>query len=417
MNIYQEIWDADQQGSGIRPVLREEEGDELTGFIVVNEKYTQDPNQKLFTRVVIPEHKMHTYNLCKKLFNNYSLSQGKPEIQTPEEDEEIHNLLEAIVDTKPMKAARQWLELQTGEEYNVSRWYKLLLDIWFTRFTQSSGIDLSAFEHVVVGEQDGSTVSGYHFWYKYHLDDSGELLNRDDILYLGTKGEKQDQNLLVPEVSTITFKWEAYDYEAEARRPLYKKIGGFFNGCSIEGLLALGAIRFIGAGRAPKETAINGAMYNLRLYRSSNGKHMRTFYPEFLRLVDPSEITQPVPGEPPVPVPTPETPKEKSVRIIAALVNPPGDDVGLENVSLINVTPSSLDLSGWQIEDRNQKTFTIRGKVIEPGAVLMVSLPGDSAQLSNQGGIIKLKDGQGVVIDSVSYSREQARQQGWTIVF
>ena len=225
---------------------------------------------------------METYDLCKKLFNNFTLDKTKPELDTPEEAEEVHDFLEAIVDTKPMLVAREWLEIQTGETYSTDRWYNILKQIWFARYNQSSGRDLTGFEHVVIGEQKKSTLSGYHFWYKYYLDDSFELLASDDIAYHGTAGSNQQGNLLVPEVSTISYRWQAFDYEAGQRRPLFKKIGGFFNGCSVEGLLAIGTIRFIPQGRAPKEALINGSKYNLRLYRSNNNQHLITYYPVYL---------------------------------------------------------------------------------------------------------------------------------------
>jgi hypothetical protein len=37
--------------------------------------------------------------------------------------------------------------------------------------------------------------------------------------------------------------------------------------------------------------------------------------------------------------------------------------------------------------------------------------------LSNKGGIISVLNGDGLKVDGVSYTREQANQPGWTIVF
>ena len=37
--------------------------------------------------------------------------------------------------------------------------------------------------------------------------------------------------------------------------------------------------------------------------------------------------------------------------------------------------------------------------------------------VSNQGGIISLLDDKGLKVDGVSYTRDQARHPGWTIVF
>jgi poly(U)-specific endoribonuclease len=57
---------------------------------------------------------------------------------------------------------------------------------------------LSGFEHVVVGEQESPKTQGYHFWYKYFLDDGFARqvdspaiefpgLADDRIVYLGSK--------------------------------------------------------------------------------------------------------------------------------------------------------------------------------------------------------------------------------------
>ena len=44
--------------------------------------------------------------------------------------------------------------------------------------------------------------------------------------------------------------------------------------------LALGTVRFFERGRI--ETTINGARYEIELYRSPDGRSLRTFFPRFL---------------------------------------------------------------------------------------------------------------------------------------
>ncbi len=421
MDIYQKIWNADQAQNGIAPILKLSDGDPQVGYVLVNEAPTGDPNQRLFAKVVIPDSKRATYNLVRKLFNNYALDQGAPEIDTPEENQETHELIKAVIETEPMVVARKWLEEQTGEQYNEPRWYKTVFDAWFTKFTQSSGRDLSAFEHIVVGEQSGGKVSGYHFWYKYYLDDSHDLLGGDTIQYLGLKGQNQEENLAVPEVSTLSYKWDAFDYDAGEYRPLFKKIGGFFNGCSIEGLLALGTVRFVGAGRAPKEALINGSTYAMKMFRSQDGRHMRTFYPQFIeRVGGGGNGTVDVPPE--VVVIDPTLPSSSAVvpndvRLIAALVNPQGHDPGFESVTLINTSDSVVSIDGWEIVDNNGNAFTVKNREIAPGETLRIYLPEQTAQLTNKGGTIKLTDRQGNTVHAVRYSKQQARAQGRTLVF
>ncbi|MCI5208488.1 MAG: hypothetical protein D3910_06775 [Candidatus Electrothrix sp. ATG2] len=211
------------------------------------------------------------------------------EVDTPEEREEVHNLLTAIVDSAPMQVARRYVEEATHTVISKERWYTTLLELWFRRFFQGGDPALSGFEHVVVGEQEGPKAQGYHFWYKYYLDDgfaaaidenSVPSSKNDRIVYL--RGKYSDGQENYPESVTLSYKWFAPDYERNVIRPLTKKIGGFFVGCSVEGLMALGTVRAHLGARAPKEAVINGARYNMKMFRSSNNRHIRTFYPMFL---------------------------------------------------------------------------------------------------------------------------------------
>lgn len=107
----------------------------------------------------------------------------------------------------------------------------------------------------------------------------------------------------------------------------------------------------------------------------------------------------------------------KAVRIIAALVNPPGDDPTKESVTLMNTSPQPLDLSGWAIADRLKQKHSLNDISLDPGEVITVPLTGKNAQLGNNGGIITLLNQQGIKVDGVSYTKNDAQKQGWTIVF
>ena len=107
---------------------------------------------------------------------------------------------------------------------------------------------------------------------------------------------------------------------------------------------------------------------------------------------------------------------ESGVQIIAALVNPEGDDAGHETVTLINLTPGIVDLSGWFIADKNKNRSVISNMLLNPGATGVVKLDGLGAQLGNNGGIITLLNPNGIKYQGVSYTKEQARS-GWTVLF
>lgn len=108
--------------------------------------------------------------------------------------------------------------------------------------------------------------------------------------------------------------------------------------------------------------------------------------------------------------------KEPSVQIIAALVNPEGEDSGHETVTLINLAPDTVNLSGWFIVDKNKNRSLISNMLLKPGATGVVRLDGQGAELGNNGGIITLLDPEGLKQHGVSYTKEQGLS-GWTVLF
>jgi hypothetical protein len=286
--IYQRLWDADQEQRGIPALTADGRGDPRRGYVRVDERTGDDPTHRLFLEVVIPEDKRLTYDLCKRLLDNYRLDQTKRENTMPEEAREFLALLDAVTDSAPMAAARAHLRETHGVEESRDGIQALLFDLWFRPFDQGRNRDLSGFEHVMVGEQRQSAVNGYHFWYKYYLDDWGLLGRPDSIDFDGLRydGPNRPSDRVtalgtgVPEVVTLAFRWHAED--DGVRRPLYKPIGGFWVGCSVEGLMALGLVRFFARGRV--EATINRGRYLVDLHRSPDGQSIRTFFPRFLGL-------------------------------------------------------------------------------------------------------------------------------------
>lgn len=111
--------------------------------------------------------------------------------------------------------------------------------------------------------------------------------------------------------------------------------------------------------------------------------------------------------------PLPET---AAVRIVAALVNPAGTGDEGESVLLLNASPDPVDLSGWQIADKSKEKCPVPGGPLAAGKTLEVPIVKPCA-LSNNGGIITLLDATGTKVSGVSYTREQAQDQGWTVTF
>ncbi|MBU0945695.1 MAG: lamin tail domain-containing protein [Proteobacteria bacterium] len=417
MDIYQKIWDADQSESGVVPMLDTESGDSTIGYVKVNSNLnTEDQSLRALPEAIIPDSKRRTYDLCRELFDNFALPERDEENDTPEEREEVHDLVHAMVDTAPMQVARDYVAQATGTSITRERWYNTLMEMWFRKFSQGGDPHLSGFEHVVVGEQEGAKAKGYHFWYKYYLDDGFARLVDDAqahfpglvddrIVYLGAKqGDSQAQ---FPESITISYRWHAPDYDRESLRPLTKPIGGFFVGCSVEGLLALGSVRAHLGARAPKQGVINGAKYDLKLFRSDNNRHIRTFYPSFIGPADSDnggngDTTQVSAG---------------MIRIIAALINPKGHDPGYETVTLINTGDTIETLNGWRLEDKNGRFQSLDSMVIGAGDSVRIRLDPQGAQLSNNGGQIRVVNTNGLTIHTVTYSKGQIKTDGQTILF
>ncbi len=128
---------------------------------------------------------------------------------------------------------------------------------------------------------------------------------------------------------------------------------------------------------------------------------------------------QPPGPQPPLGPPTPpELPTSDDpqglVRIIAALVNAT-QSPEVEVVTLLNTSPHDIDLTGWALLD-TQKMRLPLSSALGAGATRTVQVQQPLA-LSNKGGVITLVDDKGLKVHGVSYTKEQARNPGWTLVF
>jgi uncharacterized protein YukJ len=122
----------------------------------------------------------------------------------------------------------------------------------------------------------------------------------------------------------------------------------------------------------------------------------------------------PAPGLPPEPAPPTHEEPDGLVRIVAALVNSVSSPEQ-EVVTLINTAPHDVSLEGWALLDTQKARLPLKG-TLRPGATTTVSLSSPLA-LSNKGGVITIVDDKGLKVHGVAYTKEQARQPGWTLVF
>jgi hypothetical protein len=119
-----------------------------------------------------------------------------------------------------------------------------------------------------------------------------------------------------------------------------------------------------------------------------------------------------------IPTPQPREPgaPDHTVRIVAALVNPVGPAPEAETVTLLNVTPEAVDLTGWSILDRDKHRLVLDAGELAAGDSLRVLLRAPVA-LGNRGGLISLLDSDGLKVDGVAYTKAQAEREGWSLVF
>lgn len=115
----------------------------------------------------------------------------------------------------------------------------------------------------------------------------------------------------------------------------------------------------------------------------------------------------------PSPLPTADDP-QGLVRIVAALVNSV-QSPEVEVVTLLNASPREIDLQGWALLDGQKNRQKLAGK-LKPGEARAVRVEKPVA-LSNKGGMITVLDENGLKVDGVSYTKAQASNPGWTIVF
>jgi uncharacterized protein YukJ len=118
------------------------------------------------------------------------------------------------------------------------------------------------------------------------------------------------------------------------------------------------------------------------------------------------------PPEQPVP-PTHDEP-HGLIRIIGALVNAV-ESPEVNHVTLLNTAPHEVNLQGWALLDTQKKRLDLDGALVA-GVTRVVTVQ-DPFALSNKGGVITLVDDKGLKVDGVSYTKEQAKHPGWTIVF
>ena len=129
------------------------------------------------------------------------------------------------------------------------------------------------------------------------------------------------------------------------------------------------------------------------------------------------KIGEPEPVSPVVPIPDPlptTGDPQGLVHIVAALVNSVKSPE-VEMVTLLNASPREINLQGWALLDSQKNKQKLTGS-LKAGEARAIRVEKPLA-LSNKGGLITILDETGLKVDGVSYTKAQASNPGWTIVF
>lgn len=111
------------------------------------------------------------------------------------------------------------------------------------------------------------------------------------------------------------------------------------------------------------------------------------------------------------------------VRIIAALVNAPGDERINEWVTVTNLGQDEVNLSDWTLSDNtHHKPWPLGNITLSSGesyrfGAMFESESGRSVQLGNRRGCIVLTNGNGKVVDKVTYKSEKKFKVGVPLTF
>ena len=311
-DIYQQIWNCDRHKFSVSP--RDANGQWLDSKadILLDEQVAAFGRQDLdlarhplFYRVNQDKlNSIATYISLIELLDNYKFDNRRSEVVTKGEKAEIERFLDDILATEPLKIARDYINNELNFSLHEAKFKDCLREIWFDLYINYFGNvlvrDVSGFEHVFVGEGKYDldnvhsdkilgAVSGYHSWVKFYLDEKYQKIN-----YLGHNYSLQGNiGMENPYIVAVQMRWQDCELQHKSNIELFKKKGCFFVGTSPECEIAMGTVAYYESlanykfKQEKRRTTINGAIYDLVLYRNlqqdgSRGKYIRSFYPIYL---------------------------------------------------------------------------------------------------------------------------------------
>lgn len=446
-DIFAKIWNMPESHVSVTKMGPDEKPIDETAIVIVHEQgkagncLSQDnaPQPLLTVRdeSIFDE---PTFKTLIALFDNYTAVEEQPEVTFSEANhahwQEVDAFLDAVLATEPMKVAIEHIQTELKPGISTDQIRADMKLMWFQPYTnryRDAKEFCVGFEHVFIGEDESDpsgadpckdAVGGYHSWVKFYFE---KKQNKVDCLgYDYPEGNVADA-VSDPKVTTVVMRWSPTKEEDGSHgHDLMKKPGGFFVGTRPELEMAFGTLAMY-AQHANKydnvpnkenhhRVRLGEHLFDLVMHPQSlqppqrgiprdRGTHIRTLYPKFRGKT--------IPGEPtPVDLPT-QPHNTAAIKIVAALVNPPGDADAGEWVELQNMTDDTeFDLSQWSLCDQSGRKKQLEGK-LGAGETIKVMLDRDgesSMMLRNGGGWILLFQDQNRRA-AVKYGRSQSAKR------
>jgi len=142
---------------------------------------TQDvsPNH-LFASVGASVPDMEIYRKLAALYDNYDARQTIVEDHTEQEQQEEWDFLKLVLESDIMQETYSFLAGKGIFSGTYEDWGNKLYTLWFGQYVRKGALSTSGFEHVFIGEIDGSKVSGFHNWFHWYTQEKSGNIN-----YLG----------------------------------------------------------------------------------------------------------------------------------------------------------------------------------------------------------------------------------------
>lgn len=432
MSIYKKLWDNDENRFSVSRKTSSGDYTNPKADILLDEQVRANGKRQidlaqfpLFEKVNRSKLNSDINRGYISLLNNYLVNYRYEEEVTDYEIQEGMDFLSKIKDTNVVKTCIQYLKNDLNIDIE-SKFESELFEIWFRTYTNwfkgRSTHYASGFEHVFVGEgkynpkhggaSSLGTISGYHNWIKFHLDESTGRVNFMGYNYGLNNNEGPDN----PNVVTLQMLWNHKDINGDIIAELFKPRGGFFVGSSPECEMALGTVAYYQSKKGlfssndRKPVQMAGGNYSLVMYRNieqngSRGNHVRSFFPMY----EGNDNSNLVNGDQPVIElnVSQSIMNEGKISIESAIVNPPGPDHNKESVTIKNNTDEIISLNEWYLRDRMGRKYFLNGDIEanSPSKFLLSYNSEHSIQLGNKGGRIELLDAEDSLIASVKYER------------